>query len=78
MSSEKADLTDIFSFAMIRQQENTPRLGVLYACCAVCHGKGAISVTFRELECGHICQQDPSPTTSYSPCPLLFLSQKAF
>lgn len=57
MSSEKeVGLTDIFSFAVIRQQENIPRLGVLYAYYAGCHGKGAISVKLRKLERVHICQ----------------------
>lgn len=57
MSSEKeADLTDTFSFAVIRQQENIPRLGMLYAHYAVSHGKGAIYVKLRKLECVHICQ----------------------
>lgn len=77
MSSEKeVDLTVMVSFAVIRQQENSPVVAVLYTCSAGCHGKGAICVRLIQMVCSQL--PGPSPTISCSPCALLFPFQKYF
>lgn len=64
------------SFAVVRQQENSPMVAVLYACSAGCHGKGAIYVRLLQMVCSEL--PGPSPTISCSPCAFLFPFQNTF